>query len=273
MAATTVAEIRQARAQNKIAIVFGWQSADTLETEVAGNPLAGSATTLRAYYQLGLRIVGIAYNAANLYGGGCLEPQIGLTRAGRRLVEQIHKLNIILDVAGHTGEQASFDAIAISSGVPIICSHTNVAALNNNLRCTSDRLIEAIAKTGGVIGLSTFNDFHARTAKDANVKHTPQVGLEKHLDQYDYLRKLVGADHIGFGPDFVEGRQLTDMNYEILPREAYSDLPWLYVKGIEKISELPNVTRGLMERGWSAADIRKVLGENWLRVYQQVWGS
>jgi microsomal dipeptidase-like Zn-dependent dipeptidase len=59
----------------------------------------------------------------------------------------------------------------------------------------------------------------------------------------------------------------------VMAAEAYSDLPWFYVKGFESIAELPNVTQGLMQRGWSTADIRKVLGENWLRVYKQVWGA
>ena len=269
--ASTVKDIRQAHQQGKIAYLFGWQSANVLG-DAPGEP---PPTALRAYYQLGLRICGIAYNVANIFGAGCLEPHIGLSRAGRRLVEEIHKLGIILDVGGHTGDQTSLDAIEISAGVPVICSHTNVRALTDNPRCMSDRLIEAIAKTGGVIGMTAFNDFHARTRHDAHVPRTPQVGLEKHLDQYDYIRKLVGADHVALGPDFIEGRRgrRGPLNRGVMAREAYSDRPWFYVKGYEDISELPNVTEGLIQRGWSTGEIRKVLGENWLRVYQQVWGS
>ena len=272
--ATTVKDIRQAHQQGKIAYLFGWQSANVLG-DAPGEP---PPTALRAYYQLGLRICGIAYNVANIFGAGCLEPHIGLSRAGRRLVEEIHKLGIILDVGGHTGEQTSLDAIEISAGVPVICSHTNVLALNDNPRCTSDRVIEAIAKTGGVIGMTAFNDFHARTRRDAHVPRTPQVGLEKHLDQYDHIRKLVGADHVGLGPDFVEGSRMgRPHNRAVQPPEAYSerhsDRPWFYVKGFENISELPNVTGGLIQRGWSTAEIRKVLGENWLRVYKRVWSA
>src|SRR5690606_5026108 len=108
-----------------------------------------------------------------------------------KLVEQIHKLRIVLDVGGHTGEQTSLDALAMSSGVPVVCTHTNVRALTDNPRCTSDKVFEAIARTGGVIGLTAFNDFHARSRKDAGVLRTPQVGLDKHLDQYDYLKRLI----------------------------------------------------------------------------------
>jgi membrane dipeptidase len=152
--ATTVRAIREARQQNKIALLFGWQGAGlVLPSEL--NPLVPVSTPLRAYYQLGLRIVGLAYNIANEFGGGNLDPDVGLTSLGRRLVSEIHELRIVLDVAGHTNEKTSFEAIAISQGVPVICSHSNVRALNENPRCISDPMVEAIAKTGGVIGIST----------------------------------------------------------------------------------------------------------------------
>jgi len=274
--ATTVGEIEKLHQEGKIALVFGSQSAEFLGDSIL-NPFYGPPqTSLRAYYQLGLRILGIAYNLASIFGAGNYEPQTGLSRAGKILVEEIHKLGMILDVGGHTGEQTSLDAIALSSGIPVICSHTNVAAIADNPRCTSDRVIEAIAKTGGVIGLTAVNDFHVRGKKDVNVAHSRRVGIKEHIDQFDYLKKQVGVDHIGIGPDFVEGRGI---DYDVvnqslaINREIISDGPWLYLKGFENISELPNVTKGLIERGWSTGEIRKVLGENWLRVYKRVWGA
>jgi membrane dipeptidase len=271
--ARTVREIRDLYGRGKMSLISGWQDAGALVDKASS-----VEQNLQRTYDLGLRICGIAYNVTNEFGGGSLEPDEGLTDAGRRLVEGIHKRRILLDVAGHTGERTSFDALAMSSGVPVICSHTNIRALNDNPRCTTDKLLEAIAKTGGVIGVTAFNDFHARTRHDANVLRTPQVGLERHLDQYDYLKKLVGVDHIGLGPDFVEARNGSgpvppEAGKSISP-EAYSQvMPFLYVKDFENISQLPNVTDGLRNRGWSDAEIRKVLGENWLRVYQQVWGA
>lgn len=271
---TTVREIRQAYQQGKIGLVFGWQSAEVLESKQS-NAEVYSRTALRAYYELGLRIVGIAYNLVNDFGAGCLHRYVGLTRAGRRLVEEIHNLRIVLDVGGHTGEQTSLDAIAMSKGVPVICSHANAAGIVDNPRNISDRLIEAIAKTGGVVGILATNDYHARSRKDAHIPRSPQASLKAHLDHYDYVRKLVGVDHVGIGPDFIEGRAI---DYEAVtrantfPREVKSDGPWILVKGFENITELPNVIRGLIKRGWSAGEIRKVLGENWLRVYKQVWG-
>ncbi|MBL8265907.1 dipeptidase [Steroidobacter sp.] len=271
--AGSVREIRRLHQQGKLSHVSGWQSAESLIVD--GEPVPKN---LRAYHELGLRLCGIAYNFANDFGGGCLDPQVGLTRAGHRLVEEIHRSRIVLDVGGHTNEQTSFEALAISGGVPVICSHTNIKALNDNPRCSTDRLLEAIARTGGVIGLTAFNDFHARKASDAHIALTPQVSLQRHLDQYDYLKRLVGVEHIGLGPDFISGRnqsgRLAPEVSQIMVPEAYSQqMPWFYVRGFENIGELPNVTQGLRQRGWSEAELHQVLGENWLRVYQRVWGA
>lgn len=265
--ATTVKEIRQAKQDGKIAIIFEWQSADPLIGD--GDP----AVTLRAYHELGLRIVGIAYNTVNVFGGGSLEPRFGLTRLGARLVEGIHKNNILLDVGGHTAEQAAFDALEISKGRAVVCTHTNIRTLNNNPRCMSDKLIEAIADTGGMIGITAFSDFMARNPSNNHLDRTPQVGLDTYLDQIDYVRRLVGADHVGVAADNVEAEDIAIPISDNLSPEAYSRTPWFYAKGFESIAEYPNVTKGLLDRGWSPADVCKVIGENWLRVYEKAWGD
>ena len=216
--------------------------------------------------------MGLCYNVANPFGAGCLEPHIPLTRAGRRLVEEIHALNLVLDVGGHTGEQTTLDAIAMSTGVPVICTHTNVKALNDNARCSSDRVFDAIAATGGVIGLTAVSDFLVRPR--GNTGLVPQATLDQYLDQFDYLRKRVGVDHVGLGPDFVDGMDIPyggGINQEIMPPDLLGE-PWLYVKGFESIAEAPNVSRGLRGRGWTDDDVNKAMGGNWLRVYEQVWG-
>jgi membrane dipeptidase len=272
----SVSDIRQAHEDGRMGYLVGWQSAASIaaDTNPWGIP---PVEDLRTYWELGLRICGLIYNNTTVFGGGSLDPELGLSRAGRRLVEEIHKQRIVLDVGGHTGDQTSYDAIAMSKGVPIICSHTNLRSIADNPRNLPDRMIEQIAATGGVVGLTAVNDFHARSRKDAHIPVTPQVSLDKHLDQYDYLKRLVGVDHIGLGGDFMYGRNdLTQINPLVWPPDAYSVLPpkeMFMVKGYEKITELPNVTQGLMQRGWTDDEIHKVLGGNWLRVYQKVWGA
>ena len=271
--ARSVADIVQAKRAGKIANVFNWQSADALGSSFNGT-MGTTDTVLRAFYEIGLRIVGLCYNVTNPFGGGCLEPQVPLTRAGRRLVEEIHQLKIVLDVGGHTGERTSLDAIEMSRGVPVICTHTNVAAIADNPRCISDRLIEVIAKTGGVVGITAVNDFHVRKRSDASIPHSPRVTVDAHIDQFDHVKRLVGVDHVGLGPDFVDGMPLNYgiVNREVITRDMISDGEWFYVKGFENIAELPNVVAGFRKRGWKQDEIDKVMGGNWLRVYKQVWG-
>lgn len=268
--ATTVREIRQAYRDGTIAMIFGWQSADPL-----GTVSAQKETPLRAYYQMGLRVVNLVYNVMNQFAGGCLEPHMGLTRTGKRLVEEMLKLRIILDVGGHTGEQSSLDAIGVARGVPVICSHTNMRGLIDNPRNISDRLAEVIVSTGGVIGLTAINDFNARSRSDAHIETTPQAPLTALLDQYDYLKRLIGVDHIGMGNDFVEGRstRIDPSLPQFTPEMASEQEPILYVKGYEKITELPNLIAGLKQRGWTDSELVKIMGQNWLRVYEANWGA
>lgn len=270
--AKSVADIRTARARGLISNVFCWQSATVLGDSF-NSPLGTAATSLRAFYEIGLRQIGLCYNVANAFGSGCLEPEGQLTRAGHRLVEEMHSLGIVLDVGGHTGERTTLDAIAISDGVPVICSHTNIAAIADNYRCISDRVIDAIAGTGGVIGITAVNDFHVR--ERGNTGPTPHVGVEEHVDQYDYIKNRVGVDHVGMGTDFVGGMAIPyggGINAEIITEDMVSE-PWRFVRGFESIAELPNLIDGLRRRGWTNEEVRKAMGANWLRVYQQVWGG
>lgn len=271
----SVKDMRQAWKDGKVGHLSGWQSANTLIDEAGGSSVLPAIGNLRGYKELGLRVCGLVYNVASSFGGGAVDPQAGLTRAGRRLVEEIHKERILLDVGGHTSERTSLDALEISAGVPVVCSHTNLRAKIDNERNMTDKLIERVAATGGVIGLTVDNDFHARARGDAAIPVTPQVGLEKHLDQYDYLKKLVGVDHISFGPDFMFDRpDLVEIIPELWPPDIYSNNPpWFMVKDIKTISDLPNLTQGLMQRGWTDGELRKVFSTNLLRVYETVWGA
>lgn len=277
----SVGEILAARESGRIAMFLGSQHGNEVErfmakgTRMMHGPMEN---TLRSYYELGYRIFGICYNVTNVFGGGCLDPDVPLTDLGKRYVETIHELGMILDVGGHTGEQTSLDALAISAGVPVVCTHTNVAALVPNMRATSDRVFEAIAETGGVVGVTAISDFQKRSPLNYR-EHgavSPQATLDEHLDQYDYLKRLIGVDHVGLGPDFVWGwGRNFDHDHDrsiSFPAHALSNGNPILVENFENISELPNVVDGLRRRGWTQAELDKLLGGNWLRVYRQVWG-
>lgn len=281
--ARTVTDIHQAKEDGKIAIVMGSQAAMDLQDKlIKAGRYSVLAQNLESYHGLGLRVQGICYNMNNVFGGGNLNDTSPLTRAGRVLVEEIHKVKMVLDVGGHTGEKTSLEAISMSSGVPVICSYSNVEALMPNIRAISNQMCEAIAKTGGVIGITALSDYHKRSI-DNYKQHgirSPQATLNDHLDQYDYLKKLVGVDHVGLGPDFVCGHEKLYENilknlddHSTFPPEMLGEGALKLVKEFKDISYLGNVIKGLKERGWSATELDKLLGGNWLRVYKQVWGA
>ena len=276
----SVTEMSEASSDGKIGLLLGWQDANAVSTGRDGpNDWWGepSRTELRAYYELGLRVCGIAYQIANVFGGGATDGHVGLSRAGRALVEEIHRLRIVLDVGGHTGDQASFDALEMSSGVPIICSHGAARALADSSRNLSDRTIEAIAKTGGVIGTPAINDFLVRGKGMAHMPESRWGTVDDFIAHVEHVRDLVGPDHIGLGPDFTSrlgnpnGREMRDK--ALFGPETMDDGPRRYVQGFENVSELPNVMAALEEREWPEEHVRKFLGGNWLRVYRQVWGK
>jgi membrane dipeptidase len=233
---------------------------------------------LLGYRELGLRIQGLCYNGYNVFGSGCMDHTVPLTRAGRRLVEEIHRADIVLDVGGHTGERTSFDALAISTGVPVIVSHTNFARLNPNMRCISDRLAEAVARSGGVIGLTAISDFVARNPGSAkrDGPTSPRAPLSVLLDHFDHGKRVVGAAHLGVGPDFLWGQQpvaVDPTDAATFTPESLSAGPVRTVAEFEDISHLPALVAGLKQRGWTEAELDQVLGGSWLRVWEKIWGS
>ncbi|MEM1112805.1 MAG: membrane dipeptidase [Pseudomonadota bacterium] len=282
--AKSVADIRRAYAEGKVSIVMGSQRGRPYlnETLVNDGPFASYEVLvdkLDDYHARGLRIQSIAYNVTNALGGGCLDNDVPLTVPGRRFVEELHKRRIVLDVGGHVGERTTLEAIEASSGIPVIATHTNIEALNPNIRADSDRVLEAIAGTGGCIGITAISDFHMRNPSNAD-EHgpkSPRATLDIHLDQYDYLKRLVGIDHVALGPDFISGWveyfPMPHNDNLTFPEHSMSSGTARLVENFEDISMLPNVIAGLRERGWTSAELDKLLGDNLLRVYEQVWGA
>jgi membrane dipeptidase len=277
--AKSVADIRRAKRDGKLSFILGAQVAKQYEAALfSGLGVLGSfrsmAKAVAEYKGLGVAIQGLCYNTTNVFGSGCLDHKAPLTRAGQRLVEQLHAHEILLDVGGHCGEQTSLDAINMSSGVPIVCTHTNMAGINPSIRAISDRMAEAIAATGGVIGITAVSAFHNRSIENMP-KEDVQATLDDHMDQYDYVKRLVGVDHVGLGPDFIWGwgpnMPMDPEDSAAFPPHSMAKGVQSTVKGFEDTSKLPNLIKGLQGRGWTEAELDKLLGANWLRVFEQVW--
>ena len=262
----TANDIVTAKQTGKLGLIMHFQGTE---------PLDRSVDILDAYHALGLRVVQITYNKRCHVGDGCEEEvDGGLSRYGRAVVRRLNELRIIVDCS-HTGVRTSFDAIETSSA-PVILSHANARGVHRVPRNVDDDLYRAIAATGGVIGVVGFPAFVAPGTRPT---------LDQFIDHIDYIASLVGIDHVGLGIDYYAGQApicpddvaLTLYQREVASGnwtgESYPPPPYHYPQGIETPATLQALTAGLVARGFAHADIRKVLGENWLRVYRSVWGS
>ncbi len=288
--AKSISDILTAKQAGKVAIVVGVQDCYPLEPEwreLDKYPNDWSVfppkTQLPAYYDRGLRIGNLAYNFSNFFGGGALDPTTPLSRAGRYIVGQMQKIGILVDCS-HSSEQTGLDIVGMATR-PVVCSHSNPVALDDNPRNASDRLIEGIAKTGGLIGVLPMNTFLLWSRKDAPHADTgpfPRLAsISQYVDVMDYIRRLVGIDHIGIGSDFTIGDPPDPdippdpfKSFEFPPEMTYNQPAGLqYVKNFSKVSDLPVLRAELVRHGYSSVDIAKILGGNWMRVFRQAWNS
>ena len=216
---------------------------------------------LRIMKQLGMKSLQLAYNEKNFVGDGCGErTDCGLSYFGIKIVEEMNKLNLLVDLS-HVGYATSRDAIEVSKD-PVVFTHSNARGLCENARNIPDDLIRACAEKGGVIGINGFPYF---LRKDGNPTLSDFIG---HIE---YVEKLVGVDHVGIGTDMIEGIPMTDARWaRLLARpEIYGKLPWNYWPS--SVTQFPEITGGLVARGYSDQEVEKILGLNFLRVFQKVW--
>ncbi|QOR36534.1 dipeptidase [Clostridium sp. 'deep sea'] len=202
-----------------------------------GEALEGDLSVLRMLYKLGLRCIGLTWNQRNRIAegvGDCVSGG-GLTVFGRELIKEMNRLGVIVDVS-HLSEPGFWDVIKYSSK-SIIASHSNAKAVCDHARNLTDEQIKALAKNGGVMGMNFCRAF---------VKSGDTVTIEHMLDHIDHIINLVGPNHIGIGSDF----------------DGIAAAP----DGLENVTKFPNLTEGLIRRGHSDETIKKLLGENYLRV-------
>ena len=249
--ATSVAEIDAALADGRVASVLAIEGCDGL---------GGDLAMLRLMYRLGVRMVSLTWDRRNAFADGTGEKNPGgLTRAGHDAVKEMMTHKVICDVS-HLAEPGFWQVIDLAEG-PIVASHSNARAVCDVPRNLTDEQIRAIADTGGVIGINFFGLFVR--LKDPTLDHM--------VDHIEHIIDLVGVDSIGIGPDFLEGR-LHDLGV-IAIRDAGMDPALLdvWLAGCDSSEQLPAFTAKLLERGFAREDIAKILGENFMRVFRQVW--
>lgn len=257
-------DIPAAKAAGKIGVILHFQGTEVLDQSV---------DIIDAYHALGLRVVQLTYNKRCHVGDGIEEEgNAGLSRYGRAVVKRLNETGIIVDCS-HTGMRTSMDAIELSSA-PVILSHANSRSIRNIPRNVPDELYQAIAATGGVIGVVGFPNF---------VTDDPRPTLDHYIAHIEHIAEVVGIDHVGLGIDYYLGQHPystaeeavqkyeRSINLGVWSAGSYPVPPYYYPAGIETPDKLLNLTVGLLARGFTEKDVQKVLGENWLRVYRQVW--
>ena len=284
MMAFSVADIERAHREHKLAALMGIEGGHSIEADMH---------LLRDYYRLGVRYMTLSWSNTNEWADSSgdiddakVEHHNGLTEFGKQVVLEMNRLRMMVDIS-HVADKTFYDTIATTKA-PVIASHSSARALVNAPRDMTDDMLRAVAKNGGVVQVNFFNAFideDFRKAAEAQSKDVaaarqqfmdkskaegkpinyieldrierewmakiPRPPLKSLIDHIDHIAKIAGVDHVGLGSDFDGVSGATP-------------------QGIDSAADLPKITQALLDRGYSEADIKKILGRNLLRVFGEV---
>ena len=277
MFARTAADVRRAHAQGKIAALMGVEG---------GHMIGNDIRVVRIFADLGVRYMTLSHFYNDEWADSSTDKPVhnGLTDFGKEIVREMNRQGMMVDIS-HVSDKTFYDALEVSKA-PLIASHSSCRALCSHPRDMTDDMMKALAAKGGVIQINYEKSFIDQAYKDASDRETggvvknmdelikscnndeacvsrkmdeiqqkliaegklPHVSWERVVDHIDHAVKLIGADHVGLGSDF-DGANMPD--------------------GLEDCSKLPKLTEAMVRKGYSDSDIRKILGENTLRVMEQ----
>jgi len=275
--ATTAADVERIVHAHKIAAIL------TLE---GGHQIADDLAVLRMYQRMGVRSMTLTHFRNNDWCDSSTDkPQHnGLTEFGKEVVREMNRIGMIVDIS-HVSDKAFYDALAVTTK-PVIASHSSCRALSEFPRNMTDDMLRALARTGGVVGINFGGGFLNQKEADNDMRNINAIGgaepnlTGKALDDYminmhmkndwkhprksmaslddvvahiDHVVKVAGIDHVGIGSDF----------------DGISDAP----RGLEDESKMPALTAALLQHGYSESDIKKIMGQNTLRVMREVIGK
>jgi len=284
MMAFSVADIERAHREHKLAALMGIEGGHSIENDMH---------LLRDYYRLGVRYMTLSWSNTNEWAdssGDMDDPKVqhhnGLTDFGKQVVLEMNRMGMMVDIS-HVADKTFWDTIATTKA-PVIASHSSCRALVDAPRNMTDDMLRAVAKNGGVVQINFFNGFDSQdfwNAANAQAKdkaaaiqkleeerkaegkpvtyidedqierewaaRIPRPPMKVLIDHIDHAAKIAGIDHVGLGSDFDGVSGAT-------PR------------GIDSAADLPKITQALLDRGYSAEDVRKILGGNLLRVFGAV---
>jgi membrane dipeptidase len=272
--AGSTTEMRAAARDGKRAILIGIEG---------GHAIEDSLELLRAFYRFGARYMTLTHTNSNNWAdsSGDAARHNGLTPFGRQVIRQMNRLGMLVDVS-HVSDKTFFDVIA-ETQAPIIASHSSARAIADHKRNMTDEMLRAVAKNHGVVMVNFYPVFlstevaNAAAAREARLKPyvaelkardaaegelykselkklldanpLPKIDYTVIVDHIDHIVKVAGVDSVGIGSDF----------------DGIGDVP----RGMEDVSKLPNIRAELKRRGYAEGDIRKIMGENFMRVFAE----
>jgi membrane dipeptidase len=246
--ARTTADVRRIAASGKLAALMGLEGGHAIENDLAH---------LREFAERGVRYMTLTWTNTNDWADSSTDAPRhgGLSDFGREVVREMNRLGILVDVS-HVSDETFWDTVLVARA-PLIASHSSARALVDRPRNMSDDMLRAVARSGGVVMVSFTGLFvdprkasNWEIARDAVLNLGPsEVPLELVLDHVEHVARVAGVDHVGLGSDF-------------------DGAPFMPV-GLEDVAGFPNLTAGLLARGWAEEDVRKVLGENILRAFSE----
>jgi membrane dipeptidase len=237
------ADVLAAKSQGKIGILLGMQNSDHFRTP----------DDVDRFHALGQRLSQLTYNSRNRLGFGCAENNDkGVTELGFQVIERMNASGMIIDVS-HAGEQTCLDTFA-GSTKPVLITHSNCRALVPHPRCKSDEVIRAMAKTGGVMGITSLRVF---------VSRNNNVGIADVLDHFDHVVRLAGIEHVGIGSDTDLGWR--DANLRRRGVRSRVDVP-----GLNHSLRIFELADGLIGRGYTDEHVEMILGRNFHRAAEGI---
>lgn len=244
--ALSAADIERAHRQHKIAGLLGIEG---------GHAIEDSPRLLRDYYRLGVRYMTLTHTNTNGWAdssGDMKKPEVqhhnGLTPFGKDIIHEMNRLGMMVDIS-HVADKTFYDALETSQA-PLIASHSACRAITNVPRNMTDDMIKALAAKGGVIQINFYCNFISQKSADAPKDAPVRATLADVVAHIDHVKQIAGIDAIGIGTDFD--------GIECAP------------EGLDDVSKFPDLTRALLEKGYSPGDIKKIYGGNTLRLMRQM---
>ncbi|WP_425435141.1 dipeptidase [Oceanospirillum sanctuarii] len=255
MPVKSAGDIRLAKQLGKVGVMFGAQNCSPIEDDI------GMIEVMR---ELNLMIMQLTYNNQSLLACGCYEAEdSGVTRFGRQAIQEMNRVGMVVDMS-HSGERSTLDAIEISQR-PIVISHANPLSFHEAKRNKSDMVLKALGESGGLLGFSLY-PFHLKNGSDCT--------LEDFCDMVASTADLMGVDYIGIGTDLCQDQPLSILEWMRNGRwskqmdygeGSKSNADWPRpLSWFRDSRDFPNLTAGLLNRGFSPDEVAKIMGRNWL---------